>query len=272
MASLGPDFSGGFMRRLYAPSNPAGLGWAIGIFLILILGNVVLQLVFGTIASIGIVGGDAGDPRQMVKGLMIGIFPAGLVTLLLGWHLARRQGADPADVLSLRPPALDFLGWMIVVGGFIVVMYAAIMVIVVVFGIDIAQYTPGPDGQSPQTGSAGMVKEAIFDLANEPLLFALVLPAVAIGAPLAEEVIFRGQIFSALSQTRLGISGTAVVTSLAWSTLHLSEPWFAIGLIFMMGLALGWLLYRFGSLWVTIAAHGAWNLLYSVLVFGFGVP
>ena len=87
------------------------------------------------------------------------------------------------------------------------------MLLVLVLGIDLAQYTPGPNGQSPTAGSAGLVKEAMFDIANEPWLFLLVFPSIAIGAPLAEELIFRGQLFSALSQTRLGVSGATVVTA-----------------------------------------------------------
>jgi uncharacterized protein len=147
-------------------------------------------------------------------------------------------------------------------------MYAVIMVLVLALGIDLAQYTPGPDGQSPESGSAGLVKEAMFDIANEPLLFLLVFPSIAIGAPLAEELIFRGQLFSALSQTRLGVSGTTFVTSAAWALLHASEPWLSVGLIFIMGLAFGWMMYRFGSLWVPIVCHGAWNGTYALIVFG----
>ena len=150
--------------------------------------------------------------------------------------------------------------------GFILGMYAAIMLLVLALGIDLAQYTPGPDGQSPQTGSAGLVKEAMFDIANEPLLFLLVFPSVAIGAPLAEELIFRGQLFSALSQTRLGISG-ATCSPRRLGVLHASEPWLSIGLIFIMGLAFGWMMYRFGSLWVPIVCHGVWNGSYALIVF-----
>ena len=35
----------------------------------------------------------------------------------------------------------------------------------------------------------------------------------------------------------------------------------------MMGLIFGWMMYRFGSLWVTIICHGAWNGLYALLIF-----
>jgi hypothetical protein len=92
--------------------------------------------------------------------------------------------------------------------------------------------------------------------------------SIAIGAPLVEELIFRGQLFAALSQTRLGVSGTSVVTSAGWALLHASEPWLSIGLIFIMGLAFGWMMYRFGSLWVPVICHGAWNGIYALIVFG----
>ena len=94
-----------------------------------------------------------------------------------------------------------------------------------------------------------------------------VFPLIAFGAPIAEEVIFRGQLFSALSQTRLGVSGATVVTSALWALLHLSEPWLSVGLIFVMGLVFGWMIYRFGSLWVTMVAHAVWNASYALLIF-----
>jgi membrane protease YdiL (CAAX protease family) len=63
------------------------------------------------------------------------------------------------------------------------------------------------------------------------------------------------------------VSGATLVTSAAWALLHMSEPWLSVGLIFVMGLVLGWIMYRFGSLWVAMACHGAWNGIYSLIVF-----
>ena len=60
--------------------------------------------------------------------------------------------------------------------------------------------------------------------------------------------------------------GDELITSVLWSLLHLTEPWLAIGIIFMMGLTLGTLLIRFGSLWVTIACHSVWNGFYSLVI------
>jgi len=268
MAAFGPDFQKYTSPFLYEPNNPAGLWVALALALLLIIANGILQAVAGTSVFSIFFDGGIGDPKSIIKAFIIGIFPASVLTAILAWQLAKIRGGRPWEILALRWPDLGWLGWLCVVGGFLVVMYGAIFVFVTVFQIDLADYTPGPDGQSPTSGSAGLVKEAMFDLANEPLLFWLALPAVAIGAPLAEEFVFRGQLFAALAQSRAGFSGATLMTSALWSLLHISEPWLAIGIIFMMGLALGALLIRFGSLWVTIICHGIWNGLYSLAIFG----
>lgn len=267
MSVLGEDFSGGLFRRMYWPQKPAGLWYAIAVAVGLLLLHQGLQaaLSYGVLKAIA--ASAAPTTREAVKASLVVIFPASLVVAAAAWWLAERGGRRPADVLSLRWPAISPLGWILLLLGFIVVMYAAILAVVLVLGIDLAQYTPGPHGESPKTGSAGLVKEAMFDIARNPVLFLLVFPSVAIGAPLAEEVIFRGQLFSALSSTRIGIAGATLVTATVWSLLHVTEPWLSIALIFMMGLAFGWMMYRFGSLWVTIICHGAWNGLYALLIF-----
>lgn len=263
MNRLGRDFSGGLLRRSYEPSNPGGLWYAIAVAVVLLVLHQVLQLVLAT----GLMFFMPQVTHAFIKAGLISIFPASLIILALAWWLAGLRGGEPRRVLSLRWPGLSPLGWGVVILCFMVAMYAAIAAIVTVFHIDMAQYTPGPDGKSPETGSAGAVKEAMYDIANEPMMFLAVFPAVALGAPLAEELIFRGQLFSALSSTRLGVAGATLVTALAWSLLHVTEPWLSIGLIFVMGLIFGYLMYRFGSLWVTIACHGIWNGFYAVLVF-----
>jgi len=267
MTSGGADLAGGLFRRMYNPVNPAGLFFALAVAVSLVLLHQLLQLVLSFAVLKGAMGGDPADTRSLVKATLVVIFPASLVVAAAAWWLAGRGGGDAREVLSLRKPKLTLKGWLVVIGGFILAMYAAIMLLVLVLGIDLQQYTPGPDGQSPSTGSAGEVKEAMFDIANEPWLFLLVFPSIAIGAPLAEEVIFRGQVFSALSRTRLGVSGATILTSAAWALLHATEPWLSIGLIFLMGIAFGWMMYRFGSLWVPIICHGVWNGSYALIIF-----
>ena len=58
-----------------------------------------------------------------------------------------------------------------------------------------------------------------------------------------------------------------MVTSALWAGLHLTEPLLSVGIIFIMGLVFGWMMYRFGSLWVTMACHGAWNTMFALALF-----
>lgn len=268
MSHLGSDFSGGLLRRLYWPDNPGGLAYGLAVAAILLLLHYALQAGLSYLVLSMSVGAGITSTREIVKVGLIVILPASLVIAVAAWWLAGQRGGTVRRVLNLRRPELSALGWLALVAGFMLVMYAAIIILVLILGIDLADYTPGADGQSPSSGSAGLVKEAVFDLANEPLLFLAVLPSIAIGAPLAEELIFRGQLFSALAGTRLGVAGATVLTSALWALLHVTEPWLSIGLIFVMGLVLGFLMYRFGSLWVAMVCHGAWNGIYALMIFG----
>ena len=95
MELLGPDFGAGQRHALYRPYNPAGLKAAIVIFIILVFTHqVILQgLITAGIAALG-----ASDLATFKSGIMRGgllsLFPAGLLSVLLAWVLARRRGAD----------------------------------------------------------------------------------------------------------------------------------------------------------------------------------
>lgn len=266
MSRLGEDLEGGLFRRMLQPENPAGLPYALAVGVGLLALHLLLQILFSNAAVI-LSGADPTNTRDVVKASLAVVLPASLIVFAVGWWLAGFRGGVRAEVLNMRWPRFTLLGWIVVIFGFIVLMYCAIMMIVLALGIDLSQYTPGPNGQSPQSGSAGLVKEAMFDIANEPRLFFIILPSVAIGAPLAEEMIFRGQLFTALSATRLGASGATLLTAALWSLLHMTEPWLSIGLVFVMGLIFGCLMIRFGSIWVTMICHGAWNGAYALLIF-----
>ena len=129
---------------------------ALAIALGLVLLHQALQVAFSLLALYGFFGGDPSDTRAMVKASLIIIFPASLIVAAAAWWLASRRGGDPRAVLSLHWPQFTRQGWLVLIAGFVIVMYAAIMTLVLALGIDLAQYTPGPNGQSPQTGSAGL--------------------------------------------------------------------------------------------------------------------
>jgi membrane protease YdiL (CAAX protease family) len=267
MALFGEDFHKARHTWLYDARNPQPLWLALFVFFATFVAYSLLQIKL--VQLIGpMMEGGATDPHSPVKAAILSILPAAICAVIMVYVLASLRGGDAWSATALRWPRLGILGWVAVVLGFLVIMYAVIVVIVVAFQIDMAQYTPGANGESPDTGSAGLVKEAMYDLANEPLLYWIAIPSVALGAPLVEEFLFRGPLFAALTQTRLGRWGTVVLTSAGWSLMHMTEPYFSIALIFLMGLVLGGLLLRFGSLWVTMACHGAWNFVFSLITLG----
>lgn len=93
----------------------------------------------------------------------------------------------------------------------------------------------------------------------------MVLVAV-VGAPLSEELLFRGYLQSALAKSPLGFWGAALITNTGWAALHFEYS--ALGLIdvFIAGLIFTWLLWRTGSLWVPIICHGLYNgLIFAAL-------
>jgi membrane protease YdiL (CAAX protease family) len=89
----------------------------------------------------------------------------------------------------------------------------------------------------------------------------LALLVVGVGAPLSEELLFRGFLLSALAGSRLGFFGAAVLTSALWTALHAGYSAAGILEVFMIGLFFSWLLWRTGSLRVPIFCHALYNCL-----------
>lgn len=259
---------GGFGRCLFASTTPIGPVGAVGVFIVLLLADGFLLQATARSVNAWVLHGDMKNVHDATKAGIATLLPVGLAIAFLSWQLAKIKGGRPSQVLSLRPSGLGIGGAALIVAGFVIGLYALLILFIFASGIDVSQYTPGPHGEPPSSGSAGEVKEAMFDLAGQQSLFFLILPSVAIGAPLAEELIFRGQVFTALARSPLGFTGATLLTSLAWALMHYTEPWLAIGQIFVMGLVLGYLLYRFGSLWLTVLCHGAWNLIFSLIIYG----
>jgi uncharacterized protein len=89
---------------------------------------------------------------------------------------------------------------------------------------------------------------------------------VGIGAPLSEELLFRGFLLSALARSRLGFAGAAILSSALWTALHAGYSATGIAEVFLIGLFFSWLLWRTGSLWVPIFCHALYNSLLVVML------
>jgi membrane protease YdiL (CAAX protease family) len=82
---------------------------------------------------------------------------------------------------------------------------------------------------------------------------------LAIGAPLSEELLFRGYLLHRLMQTRLGFWGGALIANAGWTMLHFDYSWLSLADVFLAGLLFSWALWRTRSIWVPIAFHALYN-------------
>ena len=88
--------------------------------------------------------------------------------------------------------------------------------------------------------------------------------AIVIMAPVFEEVFFRGFMFAGLERSRLGGVGAIVLTALAWAVIHLQYDLYGIATIFVLGLLLGAVRLKTGSVLLTIGLHTTINLIASL--------
>ena len=191
-------------------------------------------------ATVQVVGAGLTISLSVIMGL-----PAVLLAAWVATHFSRTRFAD---YLALR-----WTSWQNFLIG--VVSLAAL-----VAGWDLLsralgrEVTPGFMGEvlkSAQTGGA---------------LWLLVI-AFCVAAPISEEILARGFLYRGWSESFLRVPGAILLSSLAWTSLHLQYDWFFFGEIFTIGLLLGYLRYRTGSTWLTIVLHGLNNTAATIQTF-----
>lgn len=227
---------------------PAG----VAIFVLAALLGLVLGLIYAAPA-----GGDAGSldaqepPREFLiawlGGLQIGL-------VLLTWAAAGLFASQRSEVLALRPPQG---GWRV-----LPLALAPMFVFTSLWTAFLLWWNPGA---------------VIGDLRPfQELLHGggawAVLAIIGVGAPLSEEFLFRGFLFSGLAKSRLGLLGTGIVTTFLWTLLHFGYSIFGLIEVFAIGLYFSWLLARTGSLWVTIFCHAVYNTIIAVALYFVSLP
>jgi CAAX protease family protein len=112
---------------------------------------------------------------------------------------------------------------------------------------------------------SGFLRPHGFDGARAANGLLLHFIAVAIAAPVMEEILFRGFLYRGLSATRIGVAGAIVITSAAWALMHVGQSPAGMFDTAVQGLAWGWLRWYTGSTSATIAWHVANNVVMSLL-------
>ena len=204
---------------------------------------------FGVVQAIGVDGPDSVAAQILVSVLV-------LVALTLVWIRLRGTATGVPDAVRRTfgpksPVLLDVARG----AGYGV---AAFVVVQLGLGLLLAALVGALGREVPEIQEE--VQSAVQGAGGTPLLVAL---AVAVLAPLGEELLYRGVLYQGLAKRLQGWPAIGL-TGLAFGLTHV-EP-FVIVLTFPLGMWLAWLMRRHGTLLVPYVAHVVFNAIGVVLI------
>lgn len=200
-----------------------------------------------------------GMVGAIVFGLLVGVaflltdtpfVTAALLGTLLPWLVlagypilvARLKGNGARIDFGLRLTWSD-TGWG-VLGGLVSLFLAGLAAVVT------QQFFP------EVTSAAGEVADDLTDEGGRAavVLFALML---MVGAPIVEELFFRGLMFSALRKAGVGAVLTIIISAVVFAGFHIEPLRFLV--LLPSGLVLGFVRWRTGSTGAAMVTHGMVN-------------
>ena len=113
-------------------------------------------------------------------------------------------------------------------------------------------------GEDTTQDAVKMMKDA-----DDPLTMVLMVLIACVGAPLAEEIVFRGYIYGAVKKLS-GIGFSLVFSALFFAAVHMNLA--SLLPLFVLGLALAAVYELTGSLWTPIAVHFLFNSVSTALI------
>ena len=201
--------------------------------------------------AVAVIGPAAGvrmeDPAT--RAVLLTVLPA--VLIVLTWACARARAPDGLWRLAgvVRPTSRDLVAG---------ILYGLVGAGVITFGLgSLLRLLLAALGMEMPP-----VQESLRDLvtgAAAPLAVFVII----VVAPLAEELFFRGMLFSAM-QERLGFWPAAIASGVVFGAVH-GEP-FVIVITAVLGVFLAWIYRQRGTLVVPFLAHGVFNGLGVVLI------
>jgi uncharacterized protein len=223
------------VRSFLPPERYRGPAVLILVLLVLALAF-VLTVPFGSDATALVL----GEGELTLLGAIVLLVSTQVAMLVMGWLLVFRPGAL-AGLPALPGPnaaqaIISGVGW-----GLVAWLVATLAGATVVFVLERLGIEAPPQA----------AEQAIAML--DPFL---VIVAVVILAPIAEEIFFRGIVFNALLREggrRWAFLGSAAL----FAVIHISLV--AVLPIFLLGLALAWIYQRTGNLLAPIAMHATVN-------------
>jgi hypothetical protein len=106
-----------------------------------------------------------------------------------------------------------------------------------------------------------LVPEFMQELMCNAEGYVLIFIAVAIAAPLFEEILFRGFWFQGYLNSKVGLLGALLIPNLLWTVIHLQYDLYDLVQIFILGIVLGLARYHSKSLYLPWLLHTIQNTL-----------
>jgi membrane protease YdiL (CAAX protease family) len=225
--------------------------WGLFIFVAMFVGQIGAVLLVAVqrglpmeLASLQVVG---REPQTLALSVIMGL-PA---TLAAVWIAIRIKKASFVDYLALHWPS-----WKQLLFGVV----GLILIVLIWETMSRALGREATPGFMTDLLKSGRDKGAAL----------LLLFAFSVAAPASEEILARGFLYRGWSASFLRIPGAILLSSLVWTIVHLQYDLYFLAEVFAIGLWFGYMRYRAGSLWLTIALHALNNLTALVLTMWLG--
>ena len=224
-----------------------GVGEAVVAYLLGFLGSAIL--VAPLLATFG-----SSSTVNSVANVAVALATLGVLAL---WLRIRHPAAMAAIGLRSARPVRDLRDGVV----FGLLLYPAVAFVAATIVQTAIRVLTGAEASAPQ--------QVPTDLT--PVGAAVVIAYAVLVAPFAEEFFFRGILFGALV-SRYGFAAGAVGSALLFGLIHfVPAPWpdtvLLITVMVPTGLGLAWIRARRGSLYASIGAHLAFNVIGLVLIF-----
>lgn len=194
--------------------------------------------------------------QLLVRVLVLALYYAVQVGVIV-WLVRRRDG-DPASALGIRHDSRSWLEGLRS-AGLVIAGLAVTRLLASVYALI--------------TREMGLLPRSATDLpslfGSGGVGFALAVLMVVFIGPTVEELVFRGALQGGLAE-RFGMWPAIVIQAALFSAFHRS--WWLLVPTFILGVVLGWLTERRGSLWPAIMLHALYNAITVVAAFLVSVP
>ena len=218
----------------------ATIGFSAAIGILAIFAQTMLAIPFLVAAKMLRPGFDIHSLGSNGLYLAVATLASAPLTIGSAWLFANlRQGMTIQEYFCLRRPGLrPCLKW------------AAVLLLLALCTDGLAVLLKRP-----------IVPEFMVQVYGSAHFMPLLWLALVVGAPLAEETVFRGFLFTGFEHSRLGGTGAVLLTSVLWAALHIQYDWLGIGSVFAGGLLLGTARIQTLSLYVPLLLHMLWSLV-----------